>query len=142
MVEDTGRATRRNWIALAISGPRLRCIVQRYVPEYIAFVEQQVAEAGLADTNSVLKHSFEHWLKLAGRARNDLQHVGGGGLLLERFAQFVQQPRVLDGDDSLASKAFEECDLLVRERTDLLAIDSDDTDALIFLEHRYRKHRT
>src|SRR5262249_54120803 len=46
-VEDTGRATRGNRIALAISGPRLGCIVQRYVPEYIAFVEQQIAEAGL-----------------------------------------------------------------------------------------------
>src|SRR5262249_36701653 len=61
-VEDTSRATRRNRIALAISGPSLRCIVQRNVPEYIAFVEQQVAKAGLADANSVLKHSFEHWL--------------------------------------------------------------------------------
>src|SRR5262249_48537645 len=63
MVEDTGRATRRNWIALAISGPSLRCIVQRYVPEYIAVVEQQVAEAGLADANSVLQHGLKHGLK-------------------------------------------------------------------------------
>src|SRR5262249_13059742 len=38
-VEDTGRATRRNRIALAIGGPSLRRIVQCNVPEYIAFVE-------------------------------------------------------------------------------------------------------
>src|SRR5262249_1420626 len=61
-VEDTGRATRRNRIALAISGPSLRCIVQRNVPEYIAFVEQQVAEAGLADAHRVGEHGLEHRL--------------------------------------------------------------------------------
>src|SRR5215468_6585335 len=82
MVEDTGRATRRNRIALAISGPRLRCIVQRNVPEYIAFVEQQVAEASLADANSVLKHSLEHWLQLPGRRADDMQHLRGRDLLL------------------------------------------------------------
>src|SRR5215813_3683158 len=71
-VEDTCRATRSNRIALAISGPSLRCIVQSNVPKYIAFIEQQVAEAGLADANSVLKHSLEHWLQLAGRGADDL----------------------------------------------------------------------
>src|SRR5262249_655242 len=52
-IEDTGRATRRNRIALAISGPSLRCIVQRNVPKQITIVEQQVAEAGLADAHRV-----------------------------------------------------------------------------------------
>ena len=28
----------------------------------------------------------------------------GGGLLLQRLAQLVEQPRVLDGDDGLAAK--------------------------------------
>src|SRR5262249_41289867 len=104
MVEDTGRATRRNRIALAISGPRLRCIVQRNVPEYIALIEQQVAEAGLADANGVLKHSLEHWLQLAGRTADDLEHVGGSSLLLQRLAQLAQQARVLDGNDGLGGE--------------------------------------
>jgi hypothetical protein len=96
--------TRRNWIALAISGPSLRCIVQRYVPEYIAVVEQQVAEAGLADANSVLKHSLEHWLQLAGRTADDTEDLRGRGLLLKGFAQLVEQARILDGDDGLAGE--------------------------------------
>src|SRR5262249_44130246 len=99
-VEDTGRATRRNRIALAISGPSLWCIVQRYVPEYIAVVEQQVAEAGLADANSVLKHSLEHWLQLAGRAADDTEDLRGRGLLLKGFAQLVEQAGA-DGTDQL-----------------------------------------
>ena len=35
------------------------------------------------------------------RPTDDLKHVSGRGLLLERFAQLVEQPRVLDGDDGL-----------------------------------------
>jgi hypothetical protein len=57
--------------------------VERNVSEYIAFVEQHVAEAGLADANSVLKHGLEHRLQFTGRTRNDAQHFGSGGLLLQ-----------------------------------------------------------
>ena len=54
----------------------------------------------------VLQHGLKHRMKFAGRTRNDLQHFRGGGLLLERleFAQFVEQSRVLDGDDGLRAK--------------------------------------
>jgi hypothetical protein len=38
---------------------------------------------------------------------------GGGGLLLEGFAQLVEQPHVLDGDDGLAREARHQRDLLV-----------------------------
>src|SRR5215831_16610559 len=137
-VEDTGRATRRNRIALAISGPRLRCIVQRDVPEYIAFVEQQVAEAGLADANSVLKHSLEHWLKFTRRTADDLEHICGGGLLLQRLAQLVEQARVLDGDDGLGGEIAHQLDLLVGERPYLLAVDGNGAEQLVLLEHRHR----
>src|SRR5262245_53741405 len=133
-VEDTGRATRRNRIALAISSPRLRRIVQRNVPEYIAFVEQQVAEAGLADANGVLKHSLEHWLQFAGRAADDLQHVGGSGLLLQRFreivgalAQLIEQPCILDGDHRLAGEVLDQIDLLFGEKTHFGGINRDRT---------------
>jgi hypothetical protein len=34
------------------------------------------------------------------RAADDLEHVGGGRLLLQGFAQLVQQPRVFDSDVS------------------------------------------
>jgi hypothetical protein len=36
-----------------------------------------------------------------------LRHVGGGGLLLQRFAQFVEQARVLDGDDGLGGEVLD-----------------------------------
>src|SRR5262245_44967219 len=136
-VEDTSRATRRNRIALAISGPSLGCIVERNVSEYIAFVEQQVAEAGLTDANSVLKHSLEHWPQFTWRIADDLEHVGGGGLLLQRLAQLVQQPRVLDGDDGLLGEIADQLNLLIGERSYLLTETAECANQLTFFEHWY-----
>ena len=49
---------------------------------------------------------LQHRLQIEGRAADDLEHVGGGGLLLQRFAQLVEQPRVLDGDDGLGGEVL------------------------------------
>ena len=54
----------------------------------------------------------------------------------KRFAQLVEQPRVLDGDDGLGGKVRHQLDLLVGEWLHLLAIDGDGADQLVFLEHR------
>ena len=79
----------------------------------------------------------EHGLKIEGRAADDLEHVGGGGLLLQRFAQLVEQPGVLDGDDGLRGEILHQRDLLIGERPHLLAVDSDPPDQLVVLEHRH-----
>ena len=49
--------------------------------------------------------------QIAGRTGDDLEHLGGRGLLLQRFgeivgalAQFAEQPRVLDGDHGLGGE--------------------------------------
>ena len=49
---------------------------------------------------------IEHGLQIERRAADDLEHVGGGGLLLQRLPQFVEQPRVLDGDDGLGGEVL------------------------------------
>ena len=54
-----------------------------------------------------------------------LSHIGGRGLLLQRFAQLTEQARVLDCDYRLGSKILYQIDLFVREWTDLLAVDID-----------------
>ena len=67
---------------------------------------------------------IEHGLQVEGRAADDLEHVGGGGLLLQRFAQLVEQARVLDRDDGLSGEILHQLDLLVGERAHLLAINA------------------
>ena len=89
----------------------------------------------------VLQHGLEHGLQIERRAADDLEHVGGRGLLLQRsvigaLAQFVEQPRVLDGDDGLGGEVLQQLDLLVGERPHLLAVDAEHADKLAILEHR------
>ena len=44
---------------------------------------------GITKTDYRLNQLVEHRLQIEGRAADDLEHVGGGRLLLERFAQLV-----------------------------------------------------
>src|SRR5215208_335180 len=78
----------------------------------------------------------EHGLQIEGRAADDLEHVSGGGLLLQGFSQLVEQARVLDGNDGLGSEVRSKFDLLVGERPHLLATDADGADQLVVLEQR------
>src|SRR6202048_1934771 len=79
----------------------------------------------------------EHGLQITGRGADDLEHVGGGGLLLQGFAQFVEQARVLYGDDGLAGKARNQRDLLLGKRSNLLVKNSDCPEQLIVPDHRH-----
>jgi hypothetical protein len=64
-------------------------------------------------------------LEIETRAANDLEHLGGGCLLLQRFAQLVEQPRILDGDHGLIGKGLEQSDLSLREELRLAAAECD-----------------
>ena len=68
-----------------------------------------------------------------------LQHLRRGRLLLQRLPQFIEQPRVLDGDDGLSGEVLHQRDLLVGERPNFLAVDDDGADQFIILEHRERR---
>ena len=67
------------------------------------------------------------------------KHFRGRGLLFQRLgqivgalAQFLEQPRVLDGDHRLLGEVGDEIDLLVGEWPDFLAVDRDGADQLVF----------
>ena len=75
-----------------------------------------------ADSTSVSQHR----LQIERRAADDLEHVSGGGLLLQRFAQiigallhFVEQPRLLDGDDGLIGESLQQFDVVIGEMAGL-----------------------
>ncbi len=58
----------------------------------------------------------EHCRQIECRAADDLEHVGGGGLLLQRVAQLVEQPCIFDRDHGLVGEGADQFDLLVREK--------------------------
>ena len=110
--------------ALLGLGEGCRRVERRDHVQSFAVPAVDVAELGVADANGLLQHGREHRLKFAGRTADDLQHLGGRDLLLKRFAQFTQQPRILDGNDGLGSEVFDQIDLLVCEGLHFLPIDA------------------
>src|SRR6516164_8397209 len=55
--------------------------------------------------------------------------------------QFVEQPCVLYGDDSLAGEVLQQVDLSIGKRTHFLTVNSDDSNYLIVFEHRHTNQR-
>ena len=128
---------------------RRRHVMSGEQPERVAFPKRQDTELRSANPGRVLQHDFEHRLQLAGRTGDDLQHLAGRGLLLQRFgeivgalAQFVEQTCVLDGDHRLRGEILHQLDLLVGEGTHLLAVDNESADQLVVLEHRHAQCRS
>ena len=81
---------------------------------------------------AALHDGIEHRLRVAHRIADDVEHLAGRGLLLQRLgeivgalAQLVEQPRVLDGDDRLGGEVLHQFDLLVGEWPHLLAVDDN-----------------
>src|SRR5262249_42957607 len=105
----------------------------------ICVAKEQTTERSLAKPGRLLQHSLEHRLQLTRRAANNLEHVRGCGLLLERLAQFVKQPRILNGDDGLGGEVLHQRLLLIVEGRTFVLVDLDDADQILFLQHRNGK---
>ena len=83
---------------LSILGRRA---MHRRHPKCFIFIKEKITKFCVADAHRVFQHCREHGFEFARRTGDDLQYFRGGGLLLQRFTQLVEQPRVLDGDDGL-----------------------------------------
>jgi hypothetical protein len=105
------------------------------VTKGVWLVQKQIAELSLADADRVREHGLKHGLQFAGRTGDDAQHFGSGGLLLQGFAQLVEEAGVLDGDDGLSGEVRNQFNLLFGKWPYFLAVDADSTDELIVLEH-------
>ena len=87
----------------------------------------------------LFEHRVEHRREVAGRGIDDLQHLGGRGLLLQRLARLGDQPRILHRDDRLRREAFEQRDLLVGERPHFVPVDVDDAEERALATQRDRE---
>ena len=115
--------------------------------KHFSIVEVEGAELGSADARRILQHSLEHRLQLAGRAANDLQHLRGRGLLLQRLGELsrarlhlVKQPHVLDRDHRLVGEGGEQLDLLISERLNVEPRRHQDADELPVAQQRHAQH--
>src|SRR6516164_11818638 len=88
-----------------------------------------------------LDQGVEHSVKIEGRAADDLEHVGGSRLLLQRFSQLIQKARVLDGDHRLVGEGGNELDLLLCKRFHPLARHCDDANGRSLSQQRNAEYR-
>src|SRR5262249_48907857 len=103
--------------------------------EYAVYLPGDRGLVGIGKPSGGFDQRLQHHFEVEGRAADDLEHVGRSSLLLQRFAQLVEQARVLDRDDGLVGEVLDQLDLLVSERAHLLAIDIDATNQVVVLEH-------
>ena len=96
--------------------------MRRHEAKSVAVPAVDAAKLGVADPYGFLQHSRKHGVDIAGRAANDLEHLRGGRLLLQRLGKLsrplllrLEQPRVLYRDHSLVSEGLDQLDLLVSE---------------------------
>src|SRR5262249_31918731 len=101
----------------------------------------------LAKPGCRLCKRVQHGLQIERRAADDLEHVGGGGLLLQRFgeivralAQLFQQPGGLCRDDGPCSAGLSQVDLLVIDGAPLWAVNGNDDKCCFFLKQRDCEH--
>jgi hypothetical protein len=125
---------------------RLRLVSWRW-PEVMkeaqaaAYLQLLVFTLQGAQTRCGLDECAKYFFHIQSRLADDLKHVGSGGLLLHGLAQFVEQARVLDCDDSLFGKICNQVDLFVAERADLLAEDADCPNRFVCPAERQRKSK-
>src|SRR5262249_24247005 len=91
----------------------------------------------LAKARRRFDKGIEHGLEIEGRATDDLEYVGGGGLLLQRFPQLVEQARVLDGDDGLIRERLDQRELLGGEGSNLRPPHCNRANEDTFATHRH-----
>ena len=72
-------------VALSSLGEGGRRVMHCSNAEGIVFAELQSAEICPANAHRVFQHDLEYRLQLTRRTADDLEHVGGGDLLLEQF---------------------------------------------------------
>src|SRR5262249_22185972 len=88
----------------------------------------------------LLQDRVEHWREVAGRRVDDLQHLGGRGLLLQSLARLSYEPRVLHCNYRLRGEVLQQRDLLVGERPNLVTVDVESADEdIVFTESNAEK---
>src|SRR3974390_1698815 len=127
---------------------RRRRIVERGLTYQIVLDQNHRSEFGAANAGRVFEHLVEYGSQIARRRTDDLQHFGRCSLLLQRFAQiirallhFIEQPRILDGDDRLVRKRGNQIDLLFGERLRLDPRQEDHANHFPFPQQRDTKRR-
>ena len=112
----------------------------------VIFQEKDADLFGRTKSRRGFSDELQYLLQIENRPADDLEHIARCRLVFERcfefagaLAQFIEQPRILDGDDGLRGKVLNYCNLFVSKRTHFLAKNGNASDQIVFFEHRNSK---
>src|SRR6266403_2122257 len=128
-------STRRNRVSFHVFPVLGRIAIRGEMFEKLSHWARYGRHVRLAQSRRGFDQRVEHRLQIECRAADDLEHVSGGRLLLQRFPQLGEQARVLDGNYSLSSEVGEQFNLLGGKGSHFLAVNGESADEVIFLEH-------
>src|SRR6516165_10724132 len=116
---------------------------RRSKPIVATFPVSHCSDVGLAQPTGRPEQRIEHGSKVECRAADDLEHVGGRGLLLQRFCKIarlgldlVEQANILDGYHSLVGESGNQGYLLFSKKLNALAREYNDADQLVLAQQR------
>src|SRR5271157_5996183 len=135
--EGSPRSSGKNWIPPAKPLKLARETVICSQPVRLTVLPPDHGLFCIAEPRRRLDQRVKHSLEIERRPADYLEHVGGGGLLLQRFAQLVQQPRVLDGNDRLVGEGRHQLDLFRSERLRRVSSYKDHADDIFLAQEWY-----
>src|SRR5258706_13935227 len=97
----------------------------------LALAQENNRIVRLAKPASILGDGLQHRLNVCRGSSDHTEDLACHGLLLQRLAQLVEQPRVLDGDDGLFREIADKLDLLVTERLHVRPENADSPEQLV-----------
>ena len=99
--------------------------------------EVQPDGASREEALAALDDLVEHRRGVGDRTADHAQNFGGVLLVLQRLADFVEQPHVLDGDDCLIGKRLQHRKLLVGKRPRRESHHAQGPDRVVAADHRH-----
>ena len=110
--------------------------------EHAVLVAGDGGLVGLAQAGGRLDQRLQHRLQVERRPADDPEHVGGGGLLLQRNSrQLIEQACIFNSDRGLVGKGPDQGDLLLREGLHLATPYADDADQMFLAQQWDSQYR-
>src|ERR1700756_5116088 len=73
---------------------------------------------------------------------DDLEHIGGGGLLLQGLAQLIEQARIFNRDHRLVGEVLDQFDVAGGKGASFITSDDDRTNRPTLAQHRHGENDT
>src|SRR6516162_3977369 len=94
----------------------------------LALAQENNRIVRLAKPARTLGDGFQYRLNIRRGGSDHTEDLACHGLLLQRFAQLVEQARILNSDDGLCGEVLAQLDLFVATGAHFLAVDDYEAD--------------